>query len=100
MSERTLPRNTQYDQLEYTQTTGIKNNVPTSKNAWVLGSDADCQSVKTCGTIMGQRLIAMPRYEITNRPIAPKNGTTWPPLFNARHSVQAMMAVRIGMGAR
>jgi hypothetical protein len=41
--------------------TGSRNSVPTRRNACVLGDDAACHSVNLYGTIIGHRLMAMPR---------------------------------------
>jgi hypothetical protein len=40
---------------------GSRNNVPTSRKAWVASEDAASHSVNLYGTIIGHRLMAMPR---------------------------------------
>src|SRR5579871_4573525 len=61
ISALTFPRKTQYDHPLYMRMTGSRNSVPTSMKACVRGDDAASQRVKRKGTIIGKRLIAIPR---------------------------------------
>src|SRR5262245_34662297 len=80
--------------------TGNINSVPTRRKACVLGGDAASQSVKRYGTTIGQRLIAVLRYDSRNSRIAITNGAAsfGPP--SARHSHTQAAKARSVTGPR
>src|SRR5262245_2642058 len=79
---------------------GRRNSVPISRKACVLGDDAAWWSVKCPGTIIGHRLMAMPRYDITNNPSAAKKGPNSESLLSDRQPYQTRPSVMTGTGAR
>src|SRR5258708_32977182 len=78
--------------------TGSRTSVPTSRNACVLYADAASHRVKRYGTIIGHRLIAMPRYDITKSRIAAANGDASEFVLSERPSHHAITSVRSGTG--
>src|SRR5271157_5250910 len=79
--------------------TGRRTSTPTRRNACVASDEAACQIVYLYGTIIGKRLIARPRYDITKSATAQTKGAASERLLSARHSASATSAVTIGTGA-
>src|SRR5262245_27675576 len=77
---------------------GSSTSVPTRMNAWVLGDAAAFCKVKCPGTIIGHKLMAMPRYDITNRPSEAKNGAYSESLFSEFQTYTTKAKVISGTG--